>query len=332
MGKVLRKESGKALASPAYRKGKVSMSDDNLKSEESDLLVSPIQGLEAGFRALQEANQQAFRKAIEQAGGAQKWLISCAPRSRSAVAALNESLLLGEESELLAFLLQDTESFWTGLNTRLRECARCPEDGAACDGSLDRLTPGLQVRLRIADGVPSEQYKNCSRYRAFRVRRRLESYGLDPRLSTVTLKTLAPVREETETAFNLFMDAGEGKPAPRGSELLIEGRLAREYGAALFRNTLAHFGSASYQSVHAPTLVSVAKDAMATKQDSPITPLHEKDVLLIDAFDSALMKERWGLAALQRLVTRRHDLMLATIITSLCPAKEAFPGVSVLRV
>lgn len=308
------------------------MNDDDPESKGSKVLVSPLLDMEAGFRALRDANQTAFRKAIEAAGGAQKWLISCAPRSRSAVADLNESILLGEESDLQAFLLQDTESFWTGLNTRLRECAHCPEDGAACDGSLDRLTPGLQVRLRLAENVPSEEYKNCSRYRAFRVRRRLESYGLDPRLSAVTLKTLSPVREEVEAAFNVFMDAGEGKPAPRGSELLIEGKLAREYGAALFRNTLAHFGSASYQSVHAPTLVSNAKDAMATKQDSPITPLHDRDVLLIDGFDSALMKERWGLAALQRLVTRRHDLMLCTIITSLCPAKEAFPGVSVLRV
>jgi hypothetical protein len=308
------------------------MSDDDPESKESNLLESPILGMEATFRALRDANQVAFRKAMEEAGGAAKWLISCAPRARSAIASLSEEILLGPETELLAFLLQDTESFWTGLNTRLRECAQCPEDGAACDDTRDRVPAGLQVRLRITDNVPREQYKDCARYKAFRARRRLQSYGLDARLSSVTLKTLAPVRKEIDDAFNVFMDTGEGKSAPRGSELLIEGKLAREYGAALFRNTLAHFGSASYQSVHAPTLVSEAKDAAATKKDSPITDLHKVDVLLIDGVDSALMKERWGLSKLQGLVTRRHDLMLCTIITSLCPAKEAFPGVSVLRV
>lgn len=309
------------------------MSDDEQESKESDLLVSPLRDMESGFRALLDANQAAFRKAMEEAGGPSAWFKKKVPRCRSAVA--DSSNRIPTPIDLGAFLLSQTESYWTGMEIRLGECARCPKDGAACDESKDRVPPGRQVRPALADdGSLGEQWRNCPRYKEFRICRRLESYGLDPRLSTVRIADLDPKgpRQDVDDAFNVFLEKGDGKTYPRGSEILIEGRLAREYGAVLFLNTLTHFGAAFYRSVHAPTLVSNAKDAMATKRDSPIVPLHEVEVLLIDAFDSALMKERWGLAALQRLVTRRHDLMLCTIITSLCPAKEAFPGVSVLRV
>lgn len=308
------------------------MSDDEVESRESDVLVSPIRDMEAGFRGMLAAGQVAFQKAIEEAGGPSLWFRKQAPRCRSAVA--DSSNGIPSPIDLEAFLLSQTESYWTGMEVRLRECAHCPPEGAACENSQDRIPPGEQVRPALIDGALREKWLRCPRYKEFLIRRRLESCGIDPRLSAIRLGDLEPagLRQEVDDAFNVFLEKGDGKRFPRGSELLIEGRLAREYGAALFRNTLAHFGSASHQSVHAPTLVSIAKDAMATKQDSPITPLHDKEVLLIDAFDSALMKERWGLAALQRLVSRRSDLLLATIITSLCPAKEAFPGASVLRV
>lgn len=306
------------------------MSDDEVESKDN-VPVTPVLGLEAALRAMSQANEVAFRRSIEEAGGPLLWFKG-KPRCRSAVA--DSSNGIPTPIDLEAFLLSQTESYWTGMEIRLRECAHCPPEGAACENSQDRIPPGEQVRPAIVDGTLREKWLHCPRYKEFLIRRRLESYGIDPRLSSVRLADLeaSSPRQEVDDAFHVFLEKGDGKPFPRGAELLIEGRLAREYGAALFRNTLAHFGSASHQSVHAPTLVSIAKDAMATKQDSPITPLHEKEVLLIDAFDSALMKERWGLAALQRLVSRRRDLLLATIITSLCPAKEAFPDASVLRV
>jgi hypothetical protein len=308
------------------------MTDDEVESKESNLLQSPISGMEETFRALLEANQVAFRKSIEEAGGPLLWFKQKVPRCRNAVASTDNKI--PTPIDLGGFILSQTESYWTGMEIRFGECARCPPDGAACAESRDRIPPGQLVRPAIIEGALREQWKECPRYKEFRLRSRLEGLGLDARLSAVHLDSLEPTgpRKEIDEAFSLFLEKGTGKTFPRAGELLIEGKLAREYGAVLFSNTLIHYGSASYQSVHAPTLVSVAKDAAATHKDSPITALHEVEVLLIDGVDSALMKERWGLAKLQGLVTRRRDLMLCTIITSLCPAKEAFPGVSVLRV
>jgi hypothetical protein len=308
------------------------MTDAEVESKESNLLESPISGMEATWRALLAANQASFKRSIEEAGGPLLWFKKKVPRSRSAVT--NTDNKIPAPIDLEAFLLSQTESYWTGMEIRLGECERCSPDGAACAESRDRIPPGELVRPAIIDGELREQWKECPRYKEFRLRSRLQGLGLDARLSAVLLGTLEPSgpRKEIEEAFDLFLARGAGKTFPRASELLIEGKLAREYGAVLFSNTLIKYGSAYYQAVHAPTLVSIAKDAAATKKDSPITELHEVEVLLIDGFDSALMKERWGLSKLQGLVTRRHDLMLCTIITSLCPAKEAFPGVSVLRV
>jgi hypothetical protein len=308
------------------------MTDDEVESKESNLLGSPISGMEATFRALRDANQMAFRKSIEAAGGPLLWFKKKVPRCRSAVA--NTDNKIPAPIDLESLLLSQTESYWTGMEHRLGECARCPEDGAACAESRDRIPPGELVRPAIIDGELREQWKECARYKEFRLRSRLQGLGLDARLSAVHLDSLEPSgpRQEIDDAFSLFLGKGDGKKFPSAAELLIEGKLAREYGAVLFSNTLINFGSAYYKAVHAPTLVSIAKDAAATHKDSPITALHEVEVLLLDGFDAALLKERWGLKELQRLVTRRYDLMLCTIITSLCPAKEAFPGVSVLRV
>lgn len=310
------------------------MSDKESQSNPNPFL-DPTAGLELTLASLQGAAQESFRIAIAQKGGARKWLLSTAPTVAKLVGSSSDLLTVPEES-LQEVMTRETESFWVGLNVRLEECARCPIDGDACDTTRHRIPAGRTVLLVLPNDPetrPREEQRSCERYKDFRVSRRLQSYGVDKRLSRMKLQLIErEPRKEILDAFHLFLESGSSPRAPSQVELLIEGKLSREYGAALFRNTLLQFSSAEARSVHAPTLITEAKDAVAMKQESPLKSLTEPDVLLIDGVDNALLRERWGITAIQRLLDRRRDQQQATIVTATCPAKEVFPNASVLRV
>lgn len=225
----------------------------------------------------------------------------------------------------------ETRSFWVGLESRLAECERCPPEGAACEPRVDRLDPGVQVRLRVDGGQASSSLKRCPRYLDWKLSRRLESMGVDPRLSRMKLSDLGQVKAEVLECFALFVSGGSGR-APKGIEVLIEGAEASSYAAVLLRNALKYFPSASYRSVHVPSLIRQAKNAMTTKQESPFQELIGVDVLSIDAVDAESLRNKYFFPELKWVYERRHALGLTTIITSAIRVGEAFPGASVLRV
>ena len=134
-------------------------------------------------------------------------------------------------------------------------------------------------------------------------------------------------------AFDDFIASGEGKRAPSERQILIEGEEARRYGIALLRSTVRNFPNASYRSVHAPSLIREAMNALTVKKESPLPELIEFNVLVIDGLDQeSIRKESWSRKELVWVYERRRDQGLATIITSAIPAKGVFPGVNVLRI
>lgn len=231
-------------------------------------------------------------------------------------------------------MLSETQAFWTGHEVRLGECARCPKDGAACVDTSDRLPEGLMTRLMVSGDQVTEQVKNCDRYADFRIARRLESVGVDKRLCRVKLHALrAEPIPEVILAFDDFIGSGEGKRSPGDRQILIEGERARGYAVALLRSAMRNFPNASYRSVNISTLVRVAMNAMTVKEESPFLELVDIDMLVLDAVEQDSIKPNsYSRKELTWLYERRRDQGLATIITSTVPAKEAFPGVSVLRV
>lgn len=312
------------------------MSDETEPPSDPDLtdpllpsLASPPD-LTEKLRVLQESLTTIFREQVEQAGGAHTWLSSRCPRSRSSLGSdTNED---PERVKLL--VLSETQAFWTGHEARLGECARCPEDGAACVETGERLPEGLQTRLVVTENTVVEQVRKCSRYADFRMARRLESAGVDKRVARVKLHDLSPEPEPNVIrAFDDFIGSGLGKRAPFERQIMIEGKQAREYAVALLRSTTRNYPNASYRSVNVSMLIRTAMNAMTVKEESPILELVEIEVLLLDGVErDSIQPDSYSRKELTWLYERRRDQGLATIITSTVPAKEAFPGVSVLRV
>ncbi len=295
----------------------------------------PLADLRSQLRLLHQAGAEQFQQRLKDLGGAETWLASrCPAAHRLLLARVSETTnIIDSLSDLIT---SETESFWVGLETRLGECGRCPEEGGACDSSNERFAPGVLVQLTLRAPAlrPALVETPCERYQDFRMSRRLERAGVGRRLCRVKLQSLdREPRAEVVKAFDEFLDAGLAHDAPKLVQILIEGARAREYGIALLRSTVRAFPNASYRAVHAPTIIRESKDAMTSKRASPMTELASPEVLLVDGVDSAfLQQEVWGVREVQGLYNRRRDLGLATIITALCNAREVFPGASVLRV
>jgi hypothetical protein len=310
------------------------MSDDEQPPEqEQSLNPQTLPSLENTLRAIHEANRTAFQKEIDQAGGPRQWLASV-PR----VLEIVQSSTPREPSDsAYNYLLQlETKAFWTGIETRLGECARCPPEGGACDGpARDRLNEGIFVRLEVLPSGPREHPKLCARYQEFRLARRLEKGGVVHLLSRTVLEEITPeLKDEVIVAFNTCIAKGIGKPAPMDFDLIIEGTRARQYGAAFLRGILLAYGSCGFQSVSVEAFARQWKNAYTVRKDNPLLMgLEDVQVLVLDGINASfLTSEKRSLKEFQWLASARRDAGLCTIITSLCPAKEAFPGVSVLRV
>lgn len=303
-------------------------SDKNPTEQESTALTIPVDMLSQ----LQERRKlvtEMFRKRVEEAGGAVPWLSSRCPRVRSSLASV-----ITDPERMEEIVLRETESFWTGHEVRLGECGRCPKDGAACADTNDRVNEGILVKLEVKGNVPIELQKPCNRYYDFRLARRLSESGVDKRLCRVKLPDLSPEPlPHVVKAFDTFIASGQGKSAPSDVQMLIEGEKAREYGVALLRSAMRNYRNASYRSVHVPSLAETVRNAMTVKEPSPLIELADYDVLLLDAVEHDSIKPKsWFRKRLELLYSRRRDNSLATIITSSIPCKEAFPGVSVLKI
>lgn len=295
----------------------------DVQGAESSLLSDqPILTLETQLRGLERAQSEAFRLERERAGGAVKWFRSRCPRSASSFAAT--------ETELESALPLETRSFWVGVETRLEECGGCQPRKIACAQTNDRLGAGVVVKLRLGqDGVPAEEVKPCLRYQDYRLAQRLEQIGVAPRLSGIGMPPTP--RSEVLGAFEKFMETGEAGRAPRG-QLLIQGPQARGWGVLLLRTCVLAHPHASYQSTHVPSLVREAKSSFTRKEEYPLMPLAQVDVLVIDGVTDELLATKQWLKEVLWLVELRRDQERGTIITATTDAKEAFRIKDVLRV
>lgn len=279
--------------------------------------------------------QEVFQQALLKAGGAATWLRSRCPRSFALVTDMTSG---GATEDALARIVSsETEAFWRGIEVRLAECERCTPEGGACEKIAYRHDPGKVVHLHMATEQVSVTETQCNIYDHFKISLRLEHCGVPRRLSRSQLNLIESTpRPHVVRAFDAFVDAGKGKDAPMGFSLLMEGPRAREYGAALLRSAVRNFQNAEIRSVDAGSLLRASKEAMTTKQSSPVTALVEVDVLLIDAVTADLLKSDYSSKELRWLYGRRHDRELSTLLTCTSAGvnlvKEAFPGVSVLRV
>lgn len=297
-------------------------------SLEPPLGVSRLGGL-MSLPTSWEAVGMAFQKELEAEGG-QRWLTSRCPK----IATLLESENSVTAESLPELLRSQTRAFWTGAESRLTECARCPKDGAACAGTVDRtFEEGVVVKLRVLGEVAQAGLGACERYGEYRMARRMGKMGVDQRLVRVSRARLKKP-EYIVLAFDAFLAEGTPREPPRGGkvQLCIEGEFAREYGVALLRSVAERYPNPPLKSVHAPSLARETRNAMTTKEESPLTLLLGVSVLLIDAVNQEVLGDTWFRKELIWLYERRRDQGLATIITSALRIGEVFPGASVLKV
>jgi hypothetical protein len=178
----------------------------------------------------------------------------------------------------------------------------------------------------------SVSLKPCERYQEYAMARRLERAGVDTLLSTVRLSMLGAEGEQFKETLGEFLRSGTGERAPRKQQLLLEGKLARQYAVVLFRNAIRHYPTATYRSVHVPSLFRQWRAAYAAKEPSPLDDLPTLDLLVLDSIDRASLKNEFFGPELIWIYERRRDQGLSTILTTESPAaKEAFSGARVLK-
>jgi hypothetical protein len=305
--------------------------DENLGTHLiSEAPPPPLLDLKAALERIRQAELELFQRQMTDAGGAERWLQRACPRSFALVSAMIEQESLGNTVE------SETQSFWIGTETRLSECARCPETGGACAGSSDRISAGRLVELRYQQGGIEAIETSCDRYIDYRLASRLEAAGVDKRFSRVKLTQLgAPAHVVAE--FDRVID---GVRSREGVSLIIEDKHARAYGVALLRTIARNCPNAALRSVHIATLIRDCKDAMRMKAEPPLDALRSIDVVLLDGADAELVAANarqkdalnWGAGEMRWLYERRRDQKLTTIVTSTYPVREVFPGARVLRV
>ncbi len=278
------------------------------------------------LEAARQATREVFQEEIHRAGGPGLWITKNCP---SSCAALGSSLT---DANMESVVESETQAFWVGIESRMRECASCPPEGAACVLSTHCFSPGVLVNIRVKAGAAQSSLKRCDRYQDFSMARRLEKVGVDRTLSMTKSSTLGEVAREFSEALTTFLTAGNGEVAPRKQQVLIEGSRAREHGVALFRSVLKNYPNASYRSVHVPSLIRECKRCMTIKEPSPLGELLEFDVLVLDGIDEGSLKNKYFMPEIQWVYERRRDQGLSTILTASISAKEVFQGANVVRV
>lgn len=308
-------------------------------SPDPPLDVNPLRDLPTTIAYLWESVDKTFRRELEVEGG-QMWLSSRCPMVAGVIG--SESSVTAES--LPELLRSETRAFWLGVEQRLSECARCPKDGAACaegGGGASAFSPGSVVRLRLPGGGgdgsggserAKAELRACERFGEYRMARRMVSMGVDQRLARVSRGKLKKP-EHIVKALDEFLGKGTKREAPKGVQVCIVGQFASEYGAALLRSVAERYPNQNLKSVHVPSLVREAKNAMTVKDESPLKELLEVDVLVMDSVDGEVLGDRWFRKELVWLYERRRDQGLASVVTSsVVGVGEVFLGAGVLRV
>lgn len=286
------------------------------------------------LRAAQSATLQTFEREV--LGGAGEWVDQHLPRVRGVIRE-DEAITLTDD---LVVRCAETRSFWLGAEGRLRECSRCeaPFAPPRCLESDSGLSPGVIVRLKLASPDMSHPtvYRKltpCPTYHEDRLNKRLRGAGVPNRLAVNRLQRIEnpDVLTNATRAFERVVSSVRSRTE---MTLLIQGKLAREYGAALLAECAA-LQSPTLMSVHVPSFVRTQRVAMATKSNSGFLPYTSVDVLLLDGIEVMQLESKHWLDEILWLQEGRRDQGLVTILTTtiLKPTlKDTFPGALALFV
>lgn len=294
--------------------------------DESPVSLPEPMDIRSTLEAAHRATQEVFQKEIHRAGGPTLWITrNCALAFESVASNLTEA----QRAEVVG---SETQAFWVGLESRMRECASCPPEGAACVSSVHCFSPGVLVKLVVKGSQASSSLKRCDRYVDFAMARRLEKAGVDATLSMMKLSSLGQLNEEFSRRLEAFLDAGAGTLVPRKQQVLIEGPQARAHGVVLFRNVMRVYPNASYRSVHVPSLIRECKRCMTVKDPSPLDELLDVDVLVLDGLDAPSRDNTYFMPEITWVYERRRDQGLSTILTASVPMSKVILGAELVKV
>ena len=308
---------------------KASMTATSLPSEQSDPLQSPAPGSwlpdpESWLRAIRDRLSMIFHQAVKNTESLETWWASHPLVRRHA----DE---IGSPTDG-AFLLQETEAFWDGIESRFSECAGCRAETAqpACVASAGRLRPGYTVELQVEGGAPREALDRCGRYDEAMGRERLIRLGVPRLLASTPLHELESSPSPRLLAASEALIQSLRRERQPSLELLIEGRLARRYAVVLFRAALLAHPSTESRWMPIGLLQRELKQRMTAKEPSLIPELIESDLLVLDGVDDDALRAEWFRKELVGLYDERREADRPTVIASLTRAKDVFRGVSVL--
>ena len=240
------------------------------------------------------------------------------------------------DKDIEAIISSEIEAFWRSYDLRLRQCAKCKPNTAACVNTVSVFSEGILATIRVKGSKIAFSRRDCERFAEFRLSRRLNEAGVGVLLKDTRRSTLGTVSPEADEEFDRFLDHGvdtSSPQVPKQYHLLIEGEKSRAYAVAFLRSSMLNFPNASYRFVHVPTLMRDCRSAMTAKEPNPLRELAEIHVLVLDSVNTEAKKD-WFKRELLWLYEHRVDKGLATIITTPkpCKAEEAFTGVTVLKV
>ncbi len=265
------------------------------------------------LKAAQSATLTVFQRQVSEHGPG--WVERHLPRVRGALQAESKVVL----DDALLIRCGETRAFWSGAESRMTECSRCeaPHAPPRCLQSDAGVSPGVVVRLRLVG--PTLEHST--------VERKLSRAGVPQRLVGQRLQRIdnLDVLAKATRAFEHVIECVRGR---KEVTLLIQGKLCREYGAALLAECVAA-QAVSMTSLHVPTFVRSERVAMATRSNEGLIAYASTEVLLIDALEPLQLETKHWLDEILWLIEARRDKGFVTIVTTtiLKPTlKDTFPG------
>lgn len=255
---------------------------------------------------------------MQSLGGPQAFVAHVAPR------VLNHFAGQWTERQVLS----ETTAGWAAADERLAQCARCPADGGACDGSLAALAPGLTV---LQGATPSGiEFLPCAKWERFLSLGRMRNAGVPESLVRMTLDHLFerqdgyPLRDGVRRWLGAVR---RREPVP--SFLLTSGMAQRrtEFLAAVTH----HLVMSARLRVHytfGPKLAVELRDYydQGTSGTDPLERCALADVLVFDFLDpEPASREKWKpwfVERIDQMLWKRLGEMKPTIISSRMNVEE----------
>lgn len=102
---------------------------------------------------------------------------------------------------------------------RLEECARCPQDGGACDGASGLYAEGLEPVWGEHGLTP----RRCARWARYEERRRLARAGVGRSMLGVSFDGIAPRSASQRRAIETCREFVDNDPVANGFSLVLQG-------------------------------------------------------------------------------------------------------------